>query len=111
MMLDPAQLTRHLIDLQQKSVLVVGDVMLDSDVIGRVNRIPPEAPIPILSENNTSMTPGGAAHAASNLAQLGCRVSLIGLAGMDNAGKELARAIAQIPQILFMIAQLLLRYL
>ena len=101
MMLDPALLTRHLIDLQQKSVLVVGDVMLDCYVIGRVNRISPEAPIPILSENHTSMTTGGAANVARNLAQLGCRVSLIGLAGMDNAGKELTRAIAQIPQILF----------
>ena len=101
MMLDPAQLTRHLIDLQQKSVLVVGDVMLDRYVIGAVNRISPEAPIPVLSENHTSMTTGGAANVARNLAQLGCRVSLIGLAGMDNAGKELTRAIAQIPQILF----------
>ena len=75
--------------------------MLDRYVLGRVNRISPEAPIPILNENHTSMTTGGAANVARNLAHLGCRVSLIGLAGMDNASKELKRAIAQIPQILY----------
>ncbi|MGC6473134.1 MAG: PfkB family carbohydrate kinase [Candidatus Puniceispirillaceae bacterium] len=101
MTLDPAHLVQHVMDLQQKSALVIGDIMLDRYVNGEVNRISPEAPIPILSENTTSVTTGGAANVARNLAQLGCRVSLIGLAGADDAGRELAQAIADVPQILF----------
>ena len=101
MTLDSAHLVQHVLDLQQKSALVIGDIMLDRYVNGEVNRISPEAPIPILSENTTSITTGGAANVARNLAQLGCRVSLIGLAGADDAGRELAQAIADVPQILF----------
>ena len=101
MTLEPAHLVQHIMDLQQKSALVIGDIMLDRYVNGEVNRISPEAPIPILSENKISVTTGGAANVARNMAQLGCRVSLIGLAGADEAGRELAQAIAEVPQILF----------
>ena len=87
--------------LQQKPVLVIGDVMLDRYVQGEVERLSPEAPIPILSEKHISMTTGGAANVARNLAQLGAQVSLIGLIGADNAGNELGQAIAEVPQILF----------
>ena len=87
--------------LQQKPVLVIGDVMLDRYVQGEVERLSPEAPIPILSEKYTSMTTGGAANVARNLAQLGANVSLIGLIGSDNAGNELSQVIAEVPQILF----------
>ncbi|MBL6604936.1 MAG: bifunctional heptose 7-phosphate kinase/heptose 1-phosphate adenyltransferase [Alphaproteobacteria bacterium] len=90
-----------LLTLQQKPVLVIGDVMLDRYVQGEVDRLSPEAPIPILSEKHTSMTTGGAANVARNLAQLGANVSLIGLIGSDNAGRELSKAIAEVPQILF----------
>ena len=75
--------------------------MLDRYVQGEVKRLSPEAPIPILSEKYTNMTTGGAANVARNLAQLGANVSLIGLVGCDNAGHELTRAIAEVPQILF----------
>ena len=101
MTLTSAHLVQHVIDLQQKSALVIGDIMLDRYVHGEVNRISPEAPIPVLSEKAISITTGGAANVARNLAQLGCRVSLIGLAGTDDAGRELAQAIADVPQILF----------
>lgn len=66
-----------------KRVLVVGDVMLDRYVIGKVERISPEAPIPILSVATESLRPGGAGNVAANLAALGLKVDLVGVVGRD----------------------------
>lgn len=64
-------------------VLVVGDVMLDHYVFGEVERISPEAPIPILKKNDEKFVPGGAGNVASNLASLGVKVSIAGIVGND----------------------------
>jgi len=68
---------------ERKRLLVVGDVMLDRYIWGDVNRISPEAPVPIVRVTRTSETPGGAGNVALNAAGLGLRVSLAGVVGED----------------------------
>jgi D-beta-D-heptose 7-phosphate kinase/D-beta-D-heptose 1-phosphate adenosyltransferase len=70
-------------------VLVVGDVMLDRFVVGRVSRISPEAPVPVVRFQVEHAQLGGAANVARNLAALGGRVSLVGVVGTDAAAERL----------------------
>ncbi len=77
----------------QAPILVVGDIMCDHYVWGDVERISPEAPVPVLRWQREADRPGGAANAAMNLAALGCRVHLVGLIGTDEAGRWLLRAL------------------
>lgn len=74
-------------------VLVVGDVMLDQFLIGRVTRISPEAPVPIVQFEREENRIGGAANVAHNVAALGGQVDLVGLVGVDAAGTRLAAAL------------------
>ena len=74
-------------------VLVVGDVMLDQFLIGRVSRISPEAPVPIVQFDREENRIGGAANVAHNIAGLGGRVELVGLVGNDAASATLRRAL------------------
>jgi D-beta-D-heptose 7-phosphate kinase / D-beta-D-heptose 1-phosphate adenosyltransferase len=64
-------------------VLVIGDVMLDKYVWGEVERISPEAPVPIVRETRQTQRPGGAANVAMNLAGLGAKVTITGITGND----------------------------
>lgn len=70
-------------------ILVVGDVMLDRFIWGRVNRISPEAPVPVLEFESESVMPGGAANVARNLTALGAAADLLGLVGRDDAAPQL----------------------
>ena len=70
-------------DLTQHKVLVVGDVMLDRYWFGEVNRISPEAPVPIAKINKIEDRPGGAANVARNIASLGGKVTLLSVVGLD----------------------------
>ena len=94
-------IVQHINAVQGKSVLVIGDVMLDRYVIGHVQRISPEAPIPVLSHSQSSQATGGAANVARNLAQLGCQVTLVGCVGQDPVAVELIDTLSQIPQLSF----------
>ncbi len=67
-------------------VLLVGDVMLDLYWQGKVDRISPEAPVPVLSVSTREHRPGGAANVAANLAALGSPVTLLSATGEDEAG-------------------------
>ena len=69
--------------------LVVGDLMLDRYVWGSVDRISPEAPVPVVRVGQRTERAGGAANVALNLKRLGCRVSLAGLVGADADGNVL----------------------
>lgn len=71
-------------------ILVVGDVMLDRYIHGTVERISPEAPIPILRRTHIEDRAGGAANVAANLASLGADTMLVGAIGADRAGDTLA---------------------
>src|SRR4051812_10413305 len=71
-------------------VLVVGDVMLDRFIVGRVTRISPEAPVPVVRFQGEHCRLGGAANVAHNIAALGGRPSLVGVIGTDVAGERLA---------------------
>ncbi len=73
------------------SVLVIGDLMLDRYVYGTIDRISPEAPVSVVNWRSEKSGLGGAANVAHNLAQLGCRVFLAGVAGSDAAGEELLK--------------------
>ena len=70
-------------------VLVIGDVMLDRYIWGSVDRISPEAPVPVLRSVNTTRVPGGAANVAMNLVGLGARAVLAGFWGDDLEQREL----------------------
>ncbi len=78
-----------------RNVLVVGDLMLDTYIWGKINRISPEAPVPIVEVKKIEYNPGGAANVALNLASLGCKVSLIGLIGTDAEGTILKNLLDQ----------------
>jgi D-beta-D-heptose 7-phosphate kinase/D-beta-D-heptose 1-phosphate adenosyltransferase len=75
-------------------VLVVGDVMLDQFLIGRVTRISPEAPVPIVHFDHEEIRIGGAANVANNLVALGARAELVGLVGADAEAAVLREALA-----------------
>jgi D-beta-D-heptose 7-phosphate kinase/D-beta-D-heptose 1-phosphate adenosyltransferase len=70
-------------------VLVVGDVMLDRFIVGRVTRISPEAPVPIVRFDSEHVRLGGAANVAHNIATLGGRAALVGIVGADAAAAQL----------------------
>jgi rfaE bifunctional protein kinase chain/domain len=73
----------------QRKVLVVGDSVADQFIFGAISRVSREAPVFILRHEHTETTPGGAANCAMNLAALGASVSLISVAGEDEAGRAL----------------------
>lgn len=78
-------------DLANAHLLIVGDVMLDRYWFGDVNRISPEAPVPVARITRTEERPGGAANVARNAAAIGARVDLLAVIGTDEAGAALAR--------------------
>jgi len=82
-------------DFSDVSVLVVGDVILDEYLWGSVDRISPEAPVPIVNIKRTSLAPGGAANVANNIASLEADVLLIGVAGEDYNGEQLSGILDQ----------------
>ncbi len=73
-------------------ILVVGDLMVDAYLLGKVNRISPEAPVPILSASRRERRPGGAANVALNLKALGAAVTVAGVIGADPDGQDLRQA-------------------
>lgn len=86
--------TELLDDMKDIRATVVGDVMLDRYLIGDVERISPEAPVPVLAVTEERATPGGAANVAANLAALGAEVLLIGAVGDDEAAAVLGDALS-----------------
>jgi rfaE bifunctional protein kinase chain/domain len=75
-------------------LLVVGDVMLDRYWFGEVERISPEAPVPVVRIARTEERPGGAANVARNVASLGAQAALLSVIGDDEPGTALARLLA-----------------
>ena len=82
-------ITRLLQAIASRPILVVGDVMLDHFVVGSVERISPEAPVPVVRFAREEYRLGGAANVANNLRALGAGVELIALAGEDDEAERL----------------------
>jgi rfaE bifunctional protein kinase chain/domain len=76
-------------------LLVVGDVMLDRYWFGEVNRISPEAPVPVVKVERQEERLGGAANVARNAVSLGAVTALLSVVGDDDAGRTLARLLAE----------------
>lgn len=86
---------------EAQRVLVIGDVMLDGYLRGKVERISPEAPVPVVLHSSTDRRLGGAANVALNLHALGAEVALLGVVGKDDVGYEIECALdAEEPPIL-----------
>jgi D-beta-D-heptose 7-phosphate kinase/D-beta-D-heptose 1-phosphate adenosyltransferase len=78
-----------------KRILVIGDLMLDEFVWGKVGRISPEAPVPVVEVTGESFYPGGAANVARNLREFVDRVSVVGMIGKDRSGEQLRELLAE----------------
>jgi D-glycero-beta-D-manno-heptose-7-phosphate kinase len=87
---------RQIIDrATSKRILVIGDLMLDEFVWGKVGRISPEAPVPVVHVTNETFFPGGAANVARNLREFVDKVSVIGFIGKDRSGQQLRQLLAE----------------
>ena len=80
---------------KDRHVLVIGDIILDHYIWGKVNRISPEAPVPVVEVTRESFLLGGAANVAHNIVSLGGRASVIGINGQDIAGEALMNILMQ----------------
>ncbi len=76
-------------------VLVVGDMMLDQYVMGRVSRISPEAPVPVVDVQSEKYFPGGASNVARNLRSLSAHVAVLGIIGSDTTARILTQTLEE----------------
>jgi D-beta-D-heptose 7-phosphate kinase/D-beta-D-heptose 1-phosphate adenosyltransferase len=88
-----SDLVPHIDRLKSARVLCIGDVMLDHYVYGEVERVSPEAPIPVLCIEREMKTLGGAGNVLRNLRALGAESSFISVVGNDEAGREIGRLV------------------
>ena len=90
--LPSAQVLRQYVQrFPQASVLVVGDLILDHYVMGKVSRISPEAPVPVVHVESESLRLGGAANVFNNILALGGKADLCGVIGDDESGRLLMK--------------------
>lgn len=82
-------MTEKKLSFARAHIVVIGDAMLDRYVWGKVRRISPEAPVPVVQQQRITETLGGAGNVALNLASLGCPVTVIGICGADAAAQAL----------------------
>jgi rfaE bifunctional protein kinase chain/domain len=80
---------------KSKRILVIGDLMLDEFVWGKVGRISPEAPVPVVEVTGESFYPGGAANVARNLREFSSKVAVVGMFGADRGGRQLRELLAE----------------
>lgn len=95
---DPVRFTRQstfIKSWKDFTILVVGDVMLDRYVSGRIDRVSQEAPVPVVHAVHEQDIPGGAANVAANMTALGANSILIGAIGNDTDGKCLAALLSK----------------
>ncbi len=88
-------------DFKDTSIFVVGDIMLDVFVFGTVERISPEAPVPIMKIEQRKETLGGAGNVVRNLSSLGCNVQFAGVTGFDAYGDRIEALLKEIPRLEF----------
>lgn len=93
--MNPKRLKEILARTKTKRILVIGDLMLDEFVWGKVGRISPEAPVPVVEVTGESFYPGGAANVARNLREFIGSVAVIGMIGADRGGRQLRELLAE----------------
>jgi len=76
-------------EFKSRRVLVIGDLILDRFIWGRVNRISPEAPVPVVDVEDQNFALGGAANVASNIVALGGNATVMGIVGLDRAAERI----------------------
>ncbi len=89
-------LTSHIDNFKNVKVLVIGDIMLDRFVYGKVNRISPEAPVPVFKFQKQKLVLGGAGNVVANLATLGCQTIFAGIIGKDRWGEKISSLLSKI---------------
>jgi D-glycero-beta-D-manno-heptose-7-phosphate kinase len=94
MPLDQVRLQELIGRFASKRMLAVGDLMLDEFIWGRVSRISPEAPVPVVSVTGETYYPGGAANVARNLREFTPHTAVMGIIGNDPAGDRLLQLLA-----------------
>ena len=87
----PKVLRQYIARFPQASVLVIGDLILDHYIWGRVSRISPEAPVPVVHVDSESLKLGGAANVFNNILALGGKADLCGVIGSDESGRMLLK--------------------
>ena len=90
----PAKLLTLIDRFRGRKVAVIGDLIADEFIYGRVTRVSREAPVLILTYDTTEILPGGAGNAARNVASLGGTARAVGLAGRDEAGRRMLESLA-----------------
>lgn len=91
----PKALRQYLQRFPQASLLVVGDLILDHYVMGRVSRISPEAPVPVVHVESETLRLGGAANVFNNILALGGKADLCGVIGADESGRLLLKELGK----------------
>ena len=86
--MDRKKLESILNGFSKVKLLVVGDIMMDRSISGRVSRISPEAPVPVVVVEKEDFNLGGAANVANNIRSLGGKVSLCGVLGVTRTGRR-----------------------
>lgn len=81
------KIIEQLMRSNKEKVLIIGDVMLDEYIFGEVDRISPEAPVPVVKHSKTERSLGGAANVALNCKKIGFEVQLLGVIGNDKSGE------------------------
>jgi D-glycero-beta-D-manno-heptose-7-phosphate kinase len=91
----PTRLNEILSQAAGKRIVVIGDLMLDEFVWGKVGRISPEAPVPVVQVTSETFFPGGAANVARNLREFVDHIAVIGIIGTDRGGRQLRTLLAE----------------
>ncbi len=89
------ELLRYLERLSETKLLVIGDIMLDSFMYGKAERISPEAPIPVFTLDHEEKMLGGAGNVVRNLLALGTEAALVSVIGDDSIGRELTALVGK----------------
>lgn len=96
-------LSSRIDQFDQAHILCIGDVMLDHFIYGKIDRISPEAPVPVFNSQRETKMLGGAGNVVANCAALGCQVSVICAVGDDEAGVFVRRSLEEITEHTFFL--------
>ncbi|KAB8029150.1 D-glycero-beta-D-manno-heptose 1-phosphate adenylyltransferase [Fluviispira multicolorata] len=86
---------QDILTLKETRIFIVGDIILDTYIEGKVSRISPEAPVPVVLESNRRAVPGGAGNVAANVASMGAKAFLCGRIGKDSEAHILKKVLEE----------------